>query len=84
MRIVAAAVRCNGLTLSLPKPARHADILRAMRPADARSCGPNDQGFLTSTGIFVGREMARDVARGSRQLKEQTTHPRELFSEDLW
>lgn len=83
MKIVAAAIRANGLILSKPAPARHYHILAAMPAKMARAVLPADQGFVTSEGDFLGREAALAVARDAGQLKGATTH-RELFSEDLW
>lgn len=83
MRIVAVAIRVNGLILSKPAPARHCHILNAMPKRMARASLPSDQGFLSNTGIFLGREDALNVARAAGQLKKETHH-KELFSEDLW
>jgi hypothetical protein len=83
MRIVAVAVMSNGLTMSLPAPARHFHVLRQMPAKMARAVTPSDQGFLTSDGAFVGREEALQIAHRNGQLLKPTTH-RELFSEDLW
>ena len=83
MRIVAAAVKVNGLTISLPRPARHYQILAAMPAKMAAAVRPSEQGFLTDTGTFLGREQALDVARYMKQLKAETNKP-ELYSEDLW
>lgn len=83
MRVVAVAVKANGLTLSLPAPARHCHVLARMPARMARAVLPSDQGFLTSDGTFVGREEALQIAHRTGQLLKPTTH-RELFSEDLW
>lgn len=82
-RIVAAAVISNGLIISKPSPARHANILAAMPPRMARSVRPSGQGFLTDGGQFVGRADALAIAIEAGQLLRPTPH-RELFSEDLW
>ncbi|TPK15216.1 hypothetical protein FJ872_19680 [Mesorhizobium sp. B2-5-9] len=82
-RIVAAAVRQYGLTVSLPAPARHGDILKPLHIASGVLVQPDDQGFLTSTGRFVGRTEAVDVARAAGQIIKPQWPPH-LFSEDLW
>lgn len=82
-RIVAAAMVYNGVTCSLPAPARHGDIINAI----ARSLGEahwpisGEQGFLTDRGRFVDREIAREIAFAAGQTPE---HDGNLFSEDLW
>lgn len=39
------------------------------------------QGFITSRGNFVNREIAAEIAFNAGQIKEEK---RELYSEDLW
>lgn len=86
-RIIAAAVRVNGVTLSLPPPARHYHIVNTLTETlgtdDTRYASPDDQGFLTDDARFVGREAALVIARDAGQIINPTPH-RELFSEDLW
>ena len=70
-RIIAAAIQVEGMTLSLP------DYMVT----------PACQGFLTSTGRFVNRVQAKQIAHmaGQPQLRpEGERHDRDLFSEDLW
>jgi hypothetical protein len=82
-RVVAAAVRQYGLTVSLPQPARHSDILKPLHTATGVLVAPEDQGFLTSSGRFVGRIEAGDIARLAGQIKKLAWPP-QLYSEDLW
>lgn len=87
-KIIAAAVRVNGVTLSMPPPARHYTIVNTLcetlgDPDSARYAKPNDQGFLTDDARFVSRKQAKKIARAAGQLKADTYH-QELFSEDLW
>ncbi len=42
------------------------------------------QGFLTSKNRFVDRIEGAEIAFISGQIKERTTHPIGLFSEDLY
>lgn len=82
--IVAAACRVGHLTTSLPAPKRHGDIMRSIGAVGFNYIvGPDEQGFLTSTGRFVGRFEAADIAIASKQIK-QLAHPPQLYSEDLW
>ena len=83
MRIVSVAIRVNGLIMSLPAPARHFHVLKAMPQQWARKVLPNQQGFMTDDGQWHGREASLAIARAAGQLLKPTTH-RELFSEDLW
>ena len=86
--IVAAAIQHDGVTISLPKPARHGQVLHCAEqflPEDclAYAC----QGFLTSEGRFVNRVQAKHIAHiaGQEQKRPETEqHGRDLFSEDLW
>lgn len=73
------------LTISAPSPARHGTLLHPLSAMGIR-VGPQDQGFLTNTGRFVGREDAYDIAVASGQ--PMIDHPSRivgtLYSEDLW
>lgn len=86
MKIVACAIRFNGLTISLPQPARHADIIKALSDVNRKiTVKPSDQGFLDSEGYFCGRVLAYGIAVGSGQIHfEDYKEGKELFSEDLW
>lgn len=83
--IVSAAVKTgNGLILSLPRPARHHDII-----SHAGKLGLDevitDQGFLTSDGEYVDRKLAKYLAIKSKQkLIIRNYVCEQLFSEDLW
>ena len=82
LRVVAAACHLNGLTYTIPAPARHHDILLLMPSPECHLC---TQGFLLSDGRFIEREGARFVAIDQKQVKDMSIlHARELFSEDLW
>lgn len=87
--IVAAAIHVEGVTISLPQPARHGQVINS---ADAMGLPQHMltsacQGFLTSSGRFVNRVMAKHIAHraGQGQLRPLgERHDRDLFSEDLW
>lgn len=99
-RIEFAAIMARGESeaTTLPRPARHHDIIAALA---ARGFGPGDvgpsrQGFVTSTGRYVGREEAWRIAVAAGQLlPARTTDGMEvrrtapapngsLYSEDVW
>lgn len=87
-RIIAAAIQYQGVTISLPKPARHGQVL-----ACAERFLPGDsihyvcQGFLTTKGRFVNRVQAKHIAHRAKQKQlrpEVSRDDRDLYSEDLW
>lgn len=81
--IVAAACQVDGLTFSLPAPARHHDVLWSMRSVGVK--GIEVQGFLDHRGVFVGRRAAMIVAHNWGQVSPDEFDPDgELFSEHLW
>ena len=83
-KIVAAAVRHGGTVVSLPRPARHHDIIHMLYDRGNRKLiRPEDQGFITSEERYVDREEAAHLAVASGQI-EGTRWGRYLFSEDLW
>lgn len=84
--IVAAAIQVEGLTLSLPQPARHGQVMHSAERGGLPRYAINGatQGFITSTGRFVNRVMARHIAHMAGQEPRSTGGDVELFSEDLW
>ena len=88
-RIDAAAIRvpCQIPGYRIYLGGRHGDIIiNALCNGDitkeeAVIC---EQGFFTSDGHFVTREEALVIAREAGQVGENTIHPTQLFSEDLW
>lgn len=88
--IVAVAVRFGDAVLSMPPPARHHHVLQVADGLGLDALvSPEDQGFLTSSGSYVGREKALRIALDAGQLREDTARSggyagEELFSEDLW
>lgn len=82
--IVAAAIKIgDDLIMSLPKPARHADIHSHMNYTwgTAKPFGKQTEGFLTSTGRFVDRWQARIVALRAEQITQCHS---ELYTDDVW
>lgn len=88
-----AAIKVGDEVWTLPRPARHHTIIQAWCQAhyvwdeesktghDARIPEDHEQGFVTSTGRFVGRYQAARVARRANQI---AAIPPTLTSEDLW
>lgn len=84
MRIVAAAIFYRNMIISMPAPARHADILRELCQINQGAAVDGEQGFLSDDGTFWNRrEAKRLVTEGCH--KTIGNHCRtKLFSEDLW
>jgi len=94
--IVAVAFQLGDLTLSLPKPARHHDVLHHYYDMTGRTLpseGKWEQGFLTNFGTYVGRKTAKKIAVAAGQYRafdgyvsrgELDYQGEELFSEDVW
>lgn len=83
--IVAAALRINGMTVSDIPPARHHTLLWAVSGInDNLRIGSEQQGFITSTGRFVDRQEALEIALAAKQIERPKYQPHQLFSEDLW
>lgn len=84
--IETAAIRANGTIFSLPRPGRHCDVFKDMRENHGieNVLGPDNQGFVTSTGRFVGRQEAMRIAKAAKQIERGKFQPDTLFSEDLW
>lgn len=90
-RIVAAAIKVpnleygGDLTITAPPPARHFTLLHGFFEL-TRGVVQDQQGFITSTGRFVGRKEAHAIAVASGQ--PMIDHPSRvdgiLYSEDLW
>jgi hypothetical protein len=87
-KIVAAAVRYEGMTFSLLPPARHGEcillMLACLQDIDRNTTGAEEQGFVTSEHRFVDRIEARRIAVAAGQLTWRDTGLPELFSEDVW
>lgn len=82
-RIVAAAIKQNGMVCSMERPARHHDVIREMARAGIPIPIVGEQGFITSDGVFVGRRLAKLIAgRAGQIIGERRSES--LFSEDLW
>jgi hypothetical protein len=82
--IRAAALMIKDRVYSLPAPARHAHVMRWIVIAvGSEAVMRADQGFVTSTGRFVERVEAGEIAVACGQV-EKLNWPDNLYSEDLW
>lgn len=71
---------------SAPPPARHHNIIHALKGMTGKHTQPDDQGFLTSTGRYVERAEALQIAlaSGQKMIDHPSRHAIKLYSEDLW
>ena len=82
--VVAAACQLDGLTFSVPAPARHHDVLRSMSLGGIPA-GREHQGFLDHRGVFLSRKTAMITAYQFGQLEEgEFEEGGDLYSEHLW
>jgi hypothetical protein len=81
--IVAAAVSNAGTIWTLPAPARHYDVKQHMARFRTAIAPDSLDGYVTSTGRFVHRLQAADIAIEAGQVRE-LKNPPHLFSDDLW
>ena len=74
------------LIVSSPPPARHHTLLHPLYDILNDSVPGHDTGFLTSTGRYVDRDEALDIAitSGQPMIDHPSRHATLLFSEDLW
>lgn len=85
-RIVAAAIKREGLTIHMAPPARHGDLIAQCHKVGWPDGAHGEQGFFTSKDRFVDRTEALLIAEAAGQLRRKTEHLAlpELCSEDLW
>lgn len=83
MKIATAAVTLsNGLIVSLPRPARHHDIINELARANIICL---EQGFLTDEGNFVTRSEGWHIAQDAGQIVYECGGPYGvLYSDNLW
>lgn len=87
--IVAAAIIYDGELWTLPRPARHHDIIKAHHDVTGKG-GSGVQGFVTNLGTFMNRCTAATHAMecGQPTLGRVGRNPLKsggrLYSEDLW
>lgn len=68
---------------TLPRPARHCDILRFMHKKGTKGSFLDGQGFILNDDTFVHRSVAAKIALRLGQVKALAAPP-DLYSEDLW
>jgi hypothetical protein len=90
LTVLQVANRHGDIVVTLPRPARHHNLLTVMsrqfaesRPSGGYHPRPEDQGFLLSDGTYATREEAANIARAAGQVTS-TMNPDKLYSEDLW
>lgn len=90
-RIVAAAIKMDGVIWTVPAPGRHHDVIRRiceMCPSVDVVPGDATQGFVTDKDRFVDRTAAAILAILANQVKKDVRlsdlRGRQLYSEDLW
>ncbi len=80
-----AAIQIEKQIYTLPRPARHNDIIAYLIklgfPKQVRNLGI--QGFITHKNVFVNREEASEIALKNMQCFSLIAPPN-LYSEDLW
>ena len=82
IRIVSAAIMQGNRIRCIFPPARHHDIIRLLYGETGKTV-TGEQGFMSSTGEFLDRETAREMALESGQCP-YPRHCTDLFSEDMW
>ena len=86
--IVAVAIRTPEAILTLPRPARHGNLLHVASKLGGGSGSEQDQGFLTNRGRFVNRVEGAQIALKSGQTDYVRAPGWDgegcLFTEDLW
>ena len=87
--ITHVAIRFHGRLYSLPKPARHHDVIRHIVQTEgvkSVDVSEDDQGFLIDGEQYARRKPALRHAIECNQLKPNTLGPKlgKLFSEDVW
>lgn len=84
--IAQVAIKYKDLgVVTLPRPARHHDIIGAVAERENRELQEGDiQGFITDLDEFVTRDVALQIAKGYGQIIKKHGNPNILFSEDLW
>ena len=83
--ITAVAIKVNDKIYSLPRPARHADIVEFFC---IKWDDPKVEGFLDDDNVFVDRVDAMKIAKRCNQplidFWNDLNTATELYSENLW
>jgi hypothetical protein len=82
-KILLAAIKIDDECIAIvPRAFRHNNIIHSLAKTGMKTPILGKQGFLTTTGRFVGRVEAKDIAQKAGQVKE--TEFSQLYTEDLW
>lgn len=82
---MAAIIGYDGEVCSLPRPARHHNIIKYMAEVlNHPTPITGEQGFILTDGSFVNRETAKMHAVFNEQLIEGHSRLDILFSECIW
>ena len=85
LTVETAAIRtADAKVHTLPRPARHCDIIWHCLANGYAKPLRWEQGFVLSDGSFVNRHTAKLVAYNANQLKPTASKCEGLFSEDIW
>jgi len=82
-KVYQAAIMYDGKIYSLPRPARHADVIRSI----GGMSGPHKEGFIDSAGYWLTRGGAYIRAQRTGQIKRKDEFVYVaglLYTEDLW
>lgn len=79
MLVMQSAIRYSNGEVMVAK--RHNQITSLAHKLGISSVG-SEQGFVTSTGLFLSREEAKKLAIKNSQISKDHKGP--LYSEDLW
>jgi len=87
-RVVAAAIRHDGVIYTLPPPNRHFNIIwhcNNVLKIQGFKAHFDDQGFVDENGGWLSRKAALYVATQANQLlPNEPIRANMLFSENLW
>jgi len=84
-KVVSVALRKDDMIYSLPRPARHHDVIHKIYDViDRQVTSEYEQGFLDSEGMFMDRETAMVFAKKNNQIIRLPVMSETLYSEDLW
>lgn len=83
--VVAAAIKKGRKIYSIPKPARHSDVVHAMIRMGLGEPSKEEYGFKLSDGIFATRNIAKRFAYRAGQITRERFMSEKVFTtEDLW
>ncbi len=74
----------EGKLYTLPRPNRHHHVIHLIYQETGEEVITDSQGFVTSSGRYVEREEALEIARNAGQLLPRHFHKTQLFSVSVW